>query len=110
NIETVLLQPKGEGKFPEKPLAGAGRERRVQNLAVFAIGSVKANGDIRSPVPLILAVIIESELAGPTIVGLPGGVRTLKEEVGRAIIADDKDKVALPPFALGSQFAEIDAT
>src|SRR5207245_10443405 len=97
-----------EREFPEKPFTGACRERRVENLRVFSVGPVKADVDTAAPIPLLLAVIVEGELAGPAVIRLPGGVGALKDQIGAAIIADDEDEVALKLFTFSGEFAEID--
>src|SRR6266545_4705539 len=89
DVVTARLQPVGERKFPEEPLAGTGGKRCVQDLAVSTVRSIEADLNVRSPIPLICAVVVKRELARPAIVRLPGGVGTLENEVGRAIVAHD---------------------
>ena len=109
DVVAVLLHPVGEREFPEQELARADRKRRVQNLAILAVGPVEARLDVRAPVPHLLAVVVERILAGPAVVSVPGGVGDLEEKVGLAIVADDEDDVALELLALGRQLAEVDA-
>ena len=109
HVVAVLLHPEGERELPEQELARADRERGVEDLAVLAVGPVEARLDVRAPVPLLLAVVVERELAGPAVVGVPGGVGALEQEVGPAVVADDEDDVALQPLALGRELAEVDA-
>src|SRR5205807_9118720 len=109
DIVAARFQPVSEREFPEKPFAGTGGKRRVENLTILSVGTVEADLNVRPPVPLVLAVVVERELARPAIVRLPRRVRTLENEIGRAIVADDEDEVALQSIALGGEFAEVNA-
>src|SRR5262249_52012564 len=64
---------------------------------------------VRAPVPFFLAVVVERELAGPSVVGVPGGVGDLEEEVRLAVVADDEDDIALKPLARGGELPQVDA-
>ena len=109
HVVAVLLQPVGQRELPEKELAGAGRERRVEDLAVLAVGPIEAHRDVVTPVPDVLAVVVQRELVRPAVVGLPGRVGALEQEVGAAVVAHDEDHVALPAFPFGGELADIDA-
>ena len=39
---------------------------------------------------------VDRVVARPAVVGLPGVVGALEQDVGRAVVADDEDDVALP--------------
>src|SRR5687767_12836758 len=71
DIVAVLLEPINHGEFPEKKFARAGGERGVEDLAIFAVGPIETDVNAGTPVPCVLAVVVEGELAGPAIVGLP---------------------------------------
>src|SRR4029453_5123297 len=75
NVVAVLFHPEREREFPKKPFAGAGRQGAVEDLAVLAVGPVEAHIDIWPAVPVLLPVVVESELIRPPIIGLPGRVR-----------------------------------
>jgi hypothetical protein len=64
--------------------------------------------DVRTPVPPVLAIVVESEVVGPAIVGLPGEIAALEDEFGGARVADDKDQVALGVPTELSELAEVD--
>src|SRR5207302_5444507 len=98
-----------EREFPQEPFPRTGGQRRIKNLAILAIGAVKTYVHARTPIPLVLAIVIEGKLIRPAIVSLPGCVRTLEDEVGWAFIAHDKNEIALQALALRGEFAEIDA-
>src|SRR5205823_4097824 len=53
--------------------------------------------------------VVERELAGPSVVSVPGGVGDLEQEVSLAVVADDEDDVALKPLALGGELPQVDA-
>ena len=76
-------------------------------MAILAVGPIEADIDTPAPVPLLLAIVVKRELAGPAVVSLPGRIGALKDEVGSALIAHDKDDVALKFFAFGGELAEI---
>ena len=109
DIVAARFQPVSEREFPEKPFAGTGGKRRVENLTILSVGPVEADLHVRPPIPLVLAVIVQGELAWPAIVRLPGRVRTLEDEISRAIVADDEDDVALQTVPLGGEFAKINS-
>src|SRR5262249_15004031 len=96
-------------EFPKKKLAGALGKRRVQNLAIFAVGPVPAHADARPPVPFLLAVVIKCEMIRPAIVGRPGRVAALKEKVTAAIVTDNENDIALQSFLLRRQLPKVDA-
>ena len=60
---------------PSRPTAG------IDDLAVLAVGPVEAGLYVRAPVPLFLAIVVKRELARPTVIGVPGRVGDLEEEV-----------------------------
>src|SRR5439155_6502578 len=93
HIVAARLHPVGEREFPEEPFAGTGGERGIHDLAVLPIRTVEADLNVRPPIPLSLAVVVERELARPAIVSLPGRVRALEDEISRAIVPDDEDDV-----------------
>ena len=103
------FEPECEGEFPQEKFAGAGGEGGVEDLAVFSVGAVVGDLDVRPPIPVGPAVVVEGELRGPAVVGLPRVVAALVDEVGAAIIAHDEDDVALQAFERGGEFADIDA-
>ena len=109
NVVSPRFQPVGERELPEEPFTRTGGKRRVEDLAVFAVGTIETDLNVRPPVPLVLAIVIEGELARPTVIGLPGRVGTLKDEISRAIVAHNEDHIALNPLAERCEFAEINA-
>ena len=95
DVVAERFHPVRERKLPEQPFARTQGQRRVEDLAIFAIWSAKADLDAAAPVPFVLAVVIERELIGPAIVGLPRIVAALKDVVRPAIVADDENHIAL---------------
>src|SRR4029077_16698021 len=79
NVVAFLFHPKCQGKFPKQELARSLGQGGIQDLAILPIGTVPARAHPRPPVPFFLAVVVERPLAGPTVVGGPGGVAALKE-------------------------------
>src|SRR5262249_41298977 len=68
--------------------------------------------NLRSYVPALQvlgAVVIHGPSTGPTVVGRPGCIAALEQEIARTIILHDEDHVALEVFFLCSQFSHIDA-
>ena len=109
DVVTLGFEPIGEGEFPQEPFTRTGAQRRVEDLAILAVRTIEADLHVAAPPPLMLAVVIKGELAGPAVVGLPGVIRTLKNEVGAAVIAHNEDDVALQTFAFRRELAKIDA-
>ena len=97
HVVAVLLEPVRQRELERQELARAERERIVDDACVLrlaAIGPVEA--DV-GPGPLVaLGMGVERVVVRPAVVGLPGVVGALEEDVGRAIVADDEDDVALP--------------
>src|SRR5437588_6269422 len=109
DVIAFLLHPVGEREFPEQELARALRQWCVEDLAILAVGPVPAHAHVRSPVPNLLAVVVKRPLAGPAVVCRPGGIAALEEKVTGAVIADNKDDVALQLFTLRGELADVDA-
>ena len=63
-------------------------------LRLAAVGAVEA--DVGPGALVALGVGVDRVVVGPAVVGLPGVVGALEEDVGRAVVADDEDDVALP--------------
>ena len=97
HVVAVLLEPVGQRELERQELARAERERVVDHglvLGLAAVGPVEA--DV-GPGPLTaLGMGVEGIVVRPAVVGLPGVVGALEQDVGRAIVADDEDDVALP--------------
>jgi len=64
------------------------------NLRILAVRPVKAH--LGADRMRAARIGVERVVVGPLVVGLPGVVAALEKEVGRAVIADDKDAIALP--------------
>ena len=109
HVVAVCFEPVHEGVLPQEELAGTDGERLVHDLAVLAIGPVEAHAHTAAPVPLVLAVVIQRELGGPAVVGLPGIVGALEQVARLALIADDEDDVALEAFLELGEFGHVDA-
>src|SRR5439155_9899974 len=80
-VVALLLHPKRERKFPQQKLARALRERRVETLAIAAIGPIETDRDARPRVPVVWrrAVVVERPEIRPAVVGGPGRIRALKQ-------------------------------
>jgi len=109
HVVAVRLEPVHEGVFPQEELPGTDGERLVDDLAVLAIRPVEAHAHAAAPVPLVLAVVVERELGGPAVVGLPGVVGALEQVARLALIADDEDDVALEAFLELGELGHVDA-
>src|ERR1043166_154051 len=107
DVHPVLFQPKRQWKLPKEPFPRPNRQRRIDNLTVLAIRAVEADRDLWPPIPWIIAIVVQGELAGPAIISLPGRVRTLKDQARIPVVAHDENNVALPAFALGGELSEI---
>ena len=97
HVVAVLLQPVGQRELERQELAGADRQRIVDDARVLrlaAVGPVEA--DVGPGALVALGVRVDRVVVGPAVVGLPGVVAALEEDVGRAVVADDEDDVALP--------------
>src|SRR5207302_8013731 len=110
NIIAFLLHPESEWKLPQQEFARALRQRSIQDLAVLAVRPVPADAHARSPVPFLLAVVVESKLIRPPVICRPGRVAALEEEITGAVVAHDEDDVTLQAFLLGCQFSEVNST
>src|SRR5260370_38662945 len=85
----------GQRKLPKQELARASREPRIENLAVLAVRPIKADLNIRSPIPFLLAIVIQSEMVGPAVVSRPGRARALEQKIGSAGMSNDAEKINL---------------
>src|SRR5262249_43860712 len=89
---------------------GALRQRVVEDLRVLGIRAIVADLDAGRKNLAVLAVVdIERVVVGPRVIGLPGVVATLKDEVSRAVVAKDEDQVALIAVLDCGKLAEVDA-
>src|SRR5437879_10778126 len=59
HVVTLRFEPVGDRKLPEKPFAGSGRERSVDDLTILSIGAVEADVRVGTVRPELLAVVIE---------------------------------------------------
>src|SRR5262249_990237 len=57
----------------------------------------------------MVAVVVEGKLAWPAVVGLPGRIRTLENEIRLAIVSHNEHDVALPAAAFRRELAEVNA-
>src|SRR5262249_38488135 len=75
------------------------------------VGPVPAGADAGAGVPALRvgrAVVVERPGARPAVVGGPGRVAALEEEIAPPVVAHDEDDVALQALPLGRQLAEVD--
>jgi hypothetical protein len=89
----------------------------VEDLDIPAIRPVEADADTRGVSGARVGV--ERLVHGPAVVGLPGVVAALEEDVGWAVVFDDEDEITLPvgflalgswvPVRQGGEPAQIDA-
>ena len=97
NIIALLLKPKGQRELKRQILPGTLRQRIVDHTIKLRLASIRAIKTHVSPRPLIpLRMGVDRVLARPGIVSLPSVVRTLKQNIARPIVDDDKDDIALP--------------
>ena len=88
-------------------------ELRVRTVKTHPPGIVRVGAPLFpfliSRVAILVVVVKRPLVSRPTVVGLPGHVAALEEQIAGAIIAHDEDDVALHAALLGSEFAQIDA-
>ena len=97
DVVAMLLKPVGQRKLVAEPLAGADGQRVVDHAAplrLAAVGPVETHVGPRPLVPL--GVGVDRVVVRPPVVGLPGVVAALKQDVRRPLVAHDEDHVALP--------------
>ena len=97
DVVAVLLEKVGERVFEREKLTGPDRERIVDDarvLRVAAVGAVEA--DIGPRATGALGIGVDRKMARPGVVGVPGVVGALEEDVGGAVVGDDEGDVALP--------------
>jgi hypothetical protein len=112
DVVAFLFEPVAQRVFPQQKLAAAHALRVVEDLHILAVGPVKAATDARRMRRARIGV--ERFVHRPAVVGLPGVVAALEEDVRRAVVFDDEDDVALPVgfvggFGHGRETAKIDA-
>ena len=97
DVVAVLLEPVGERELEREELARADGERVVDDAVVLGLAAVGAvEADVGPGALVALGVGVDRVVVRPAVVGLPGVVGALEEDVGRAVVADDEDDVALP--------------
>ena len=97
DVVAVLLEEVGQRVFKRQELTGPDREWIVDDarvLRVPAVGAVEA--DVVPRATGALGIGVNREVARPRVVGVPGVVGALEEDVGRAVVGDDERNVALP--------------
>lgn len=62
DVVALGFEPIGGGEFPKEELAGALGEWGIEDLAVFAVGTIEADEDVAAPIPFGFAVVVEGEL------------------------------------------------
>ena len=111
NVVTCLLHPEGQRELPQQKLARALRQRRIDDLPVFAIGPIPAGADTGAGVPVVgarrRAVIVQRPGAGPAIVRRPRRIAALKEKIACPVIAHDEDKITLQSLVLAREFPQV---
>ena len=86
HVVAVLLHPKRQRKLPQQELAGALRQRRVEDLPVLAVRPVEADPHTWARVPVVRrrAVVVQRPQVGPAVVRRPRRVRALKQKIALA--------------------------
>ncbi len=114
DVVAMLLEPISQGKLQRQKLPRADCQRVVHHaieLGLAGVGAIEA--DIGPRALPSLGMGVERIVAGPLVVGLPGVIRALKQDIGRPVVANDEDHIALPiRFVVrgnGRQPAEIDS-
>ena len=115
HVVAVLFEPVGERELERQELARAEGERVVDDAVVLRLAAVRPVEADVGPGPLRpLGMGVDRVVVGPAVVGLPGVVRALEQDVGRPVVADDEDDVALPvglggALGEGREPAQVDA-
>ena len=97
DVVAQRFHPVGDRQFPAEPFARSRCERSIEYLTVLPIRPVVTDIDSCAPIPDRFLIVIKGVLAGPAIVGMPGVVRALKQEVDFSIIFNDERNVTLHP-------------
>ena len=92
----MLFEPeaRGNSKGRNSPDPTVSGSLTIACTVFAAVRPVKA--DIRPGALRPLRVRVDRVVARPPVVGLPGIVGALHQHIGRAVVADDEDDVALP--------------
>ena len=101
--------------LPQQVGTRAKRLRHFMHLPVLGIGPVEADPHVRPRVGIAIrrfgcAVVVQRIPPRPLVVGLPGEIAALKQQIRRAFAFDDEDHVALDGFAHERHLAEVDST
>ena len=102
HVVAVLFQEVGQRLLEGQELAGADRQRVVDDARVLrlaAVGPVEADGHVAGMGAARVGV--QRMVGRPAVVGLRGVVAGLEQHVGAARVADDEDDVALPIRLVG---------
>src|SRR5262245_57555462 len=91
DVVPFFFHPVRQWKLPEEELARPNRKRCVDNLTILAVRPVETGLDVRSPVPLLVPIVVKGKLARPPVVSIPRRVGNLKQEIGLALVAHDED-------------------
>ena len=111
DVQPFPFQPVAQWVLPEQELPRPHRKGEIGEHGELGVGPVEAGrhaGMMGS-----LGMGVERVIVGPAVVGLPGVVRALEEQVRRPPVPDDEDHVALPvglvPRRERSELAQIDS-
>ncbi len=97
HVIAVLFEEVGQRLLERQELAGADRERVVDDSGVLRLAAVRPVEARRHLACMGAARVgVERFVDGPAVVCLPGIVAALEQHVGLARVADDEDDVALP--------------
>ena len=95
-VVTLLLQPESHWMLPEKVLARSQRKRRIHELTVLCVRPVKADANVRTDLPDVDGpIVVKRVSARPLIIGLPGEITYLAQEIRLSMFLDDKYRIAL---------------
>ena len=97
DVVPVLLEPIGQGKLQRQEFARAKGQRIIHHAVVLRFAAVRPIEAHVGPRSLhTFRVRVDRVVAGPAIVRLPRVVRALEQDIGRPLVTDDEDHVALP--------------
>ena len=112
DVVAPLFHPKRQRKLPQQVLARTEGQRDLVHLAVLRVGPVEAAPHVGSPVVVAVggvreAVVVQRVAARPLVVGVPGKIAHLEQEIRRPLVLDYEDHVALDRIVDQGQLPEV---
>src|SRR5262245_50152571 len=100
DVISTALEPVAKREFPQQKLPRADGKWMIEDLCVLAVRTIEARRDIWCPG--VSRVGIHRIVIRPSIVGLPGIVAALKQNVCTPPVPHDENDIALPGMNVGT--------